>query len=213
MHQIIKTLSKVADRYSASRMLTFNAVHVFKTMQLMYENGRASRAVLVRELNVGEGSVKTLVKHLKMYGLAETSKGGMRLSEKGKNLFSKLSAAIRNEVDIPLCSIGLGRFNHAILLKGLAEGIGSGIEQRDFARVMGAKSATTLLYENERFLMPGQTQDSLKAEKRIKALIMKKLRPENGDVIILGSADDKKTAELATKYAALMTVSSHHRHL
>jgi len=205
-------LSKVADRYLPSRILSFNTAHIFKTIQLINEQTRVSRATLVDELGLGEGSVKTLVKHLKMNGLVETSRGGMRLSEKGKRLYSKLSDAIPHESPIPKCSVGLGKFNHSILLKGVASGISSGIEQRDYAKFMGATGATTLLYENERFLMPGQTHDSLKNERQIRKLVMESLLPQDGDIIIIASADDRRTAELAAKYAALMTISNHHKH-
>jgi len=70
----------------------------------------------------------------------------------------------------------------------------------------------TLLYEDERFLMPGQTQDSLKNEHCVRKLITQSLMPQNNDVIIIASAEDKRTAELAVKYVALMTVSNHHKH-
>ncbi|MEM3065411.1 MAG: DUF4443 domain-containing protein [Candidatus Nitrosotenuis sp.] len=212
MHQVIKALSKTADRYSPSRMLSFNIAHVFKTMQLIDEQTRVSRETFVKELGLGEGSVKTLVKHLKMHGLVITSKGGTRLTEKGKTLFSKLDAAIPHESPIPKCSVGLGKFNHSILLKGVGSGINSGIEQRDFAKMMGATGATTLLYEDGRFLMPGQTQDSLKNERHVRKLITESLMPQNNDVIIIASAEDKRTAELAAKYAALMTIANHHKH-
>lgn len=180
-------------------------------MQLLNEQTRVSRMTLVDELGLGEGSVKTLVKHLKMHGLVTTSKGGMKLSEKGRTLFLKLAAVIPYESQIPKCSFVLGKFNHSILLKGI-DSINSGIEQRDFAIVMGATGATTLTYENERFLMPRQTQDSLRNERRVKDLIMENLLPQDGDVIIIASADDKRTAEFAAKYAALMTISNHHKH-
>jgi hypothetical protein len=39
------------------------------------------------------------------------------------------------------------------------------------------------------------------------------MKPEEGDVIIVGSADsNEKTAELAAKNAALLTIISHEKH-
>ena len=212
MHQVIKVLSKISDRYAPSRMLSFNMAHIYKTMQLIRVQTRVSRETLITELGLGEGSIKTLIKHLKMNGLVNTSKGGTRLTEKGRTLLSKIDTIIPHESLIPKCSVGFGKFNYAILLKGISTGIGSGIEQRDFAKMMGGAGATTLLYENERFLMPGRTQDSLKNERKIRELIMESLFPQNDDVIIMSSANDRRTAELAAKYAALMTVADHHKH-
>lgn len=212
MHNVIKILENVANRYAPSRMLSFAEAHVFKALQLMDKYGQISRFLLMDELNLGEGSIKTLVKHLKMQGLVETSKRGMWLSDKGFRLYSKLAETIPKEMDIPQCSIGLGKYNHVILIKELESEIGSGIEQRDAAIKMGAISATTLLYREGKFFMPGRNQDSLRSDLNIRKLIVKTLQPENKDVIIIGSAEKKKVAELATKHTALLTVSNHHKH-
>ncbi len=48
-------------------------------------------------------------------------------------MYMKLCAVIPSETDIPKCSIVLGRFNHAILIRGFAYSVRTGIEQRDIA--------------------------------------------------------------------------------
>lgn len=212
LHQVIRMLAKVADRYSPSRMLTFDAVHVFKSFQLMKKHGSVSRVLLMQELGLGEGSIKTLVKHLKMNGLVETSKGGMRMSDKGLKIYSKLSSVIASEMTISKCSISIGKFNHAILLKKQVAEIRSGIEQRDAAIKNGAVGATTLLFDSGRFLMPGKNMDPVKSDHNIIKSMIEKLHPENGDVVIIGSADNKRIAEFAAKSAALVTISEHHKH-
>ena len=212
LHQVIRILARVSDRYSPSRMLTFDAVHVFKTFQLMKKHGSVSRTLLMQELGLGEGSIKTLVKHLKMNALVETSNGGMWMSEKGLRLYSKLSNVIASEMTIPKCSINIGKFNHAVLLKGEAAEVGNGIEQRDAAIKSGAVGATTLVFDSDRFLMPGKNMDPVKSEPNIIKSMTEKLHPENGDVVIIGSADNKRIAEFAAKSAALITVSAHHKH-
>lgn len=194
-------------------MISFDIAHVFKALQLMEKHGRISRALLTDELNLGEGSIKTLVKHLKMQELIETSKAGMWLTEKGNKIYSKIADSIPKEIDIPSCSLGLGKYNHVILLKGLEPEIGLGVEQRDAAIRMGAVGATTLLFKEGKLLMPGLNQDSLRKDPNIRKLILQKLQPENKDVIIIGSANKKKTAEFATKNTALHTVADHHKHI
>ena len=84
MHQVLRLLSKVAERYAPSRLLSFDSVHVLKAMQLMENKKKISRSLLIRELGLGEGSVKTLVKHMKMSGLIENSNAGMWSTNKGK---------------------------------------------------------------------------------------------------------------------------------
>lgn len=212
MHQVINALSKVIQRYAPSRILTFDLVHIFKTMQLLENNKRIGRSLLIKELGLGEGSIKTLVKHLKMNGLITNSNSGMWLTNKGKVMFSKLQLAMPAEMDIQKCSITLGKFNYAVLVKGLANNIISGIEQRDAAIKIGAVGATTLIFLGGKFMMPDEKQDSLKKDPKLYASMMKKLRPEDNDVIIIGSAEDRKAAEMAAKSAALQTIRDHERH-
>jgi len=213
VHQVIRVLTKVVDRYAPSRILTFDLVHVFKTMQLISDNGKISRSLLVKELGLGEGSVKTLVKHMKMNGMIETSNAGTWLTSKGKSLYSKLHLAISSEIDIPHCSIALGKFNHAVLVKNMATNIRSGIEQRDAAIKIGATGATTLIFKDSKFLMPGTGQDFLRKDPNVRSLMLERFVPDDKDVIIIGSADNKKIAEMAAKSAALQTIAEHEKHL
>lgn len=193
-------------------MLSFDLVHVFKTMQLLENQERISRSLLVRELDLGEGSVKTLVKHMKMSGLVENSNAGMWFSNKGKAVYAKLRLSIPQEMDIPKCSVALGKFNYAILVKNIAYAIKSGVEQRDTAIKSGAVGATTLIFRHDRLLMPDTREDLWKNDQKIHSLIVKRLQPEDNDVIIIGSSENKKTAEMAAKSAALYTIVDHEKH-
>jgi predicted methyltransferase len=126
MHTYVKTLQKVASRIAPSRILSFEVVHVLKTLQLIKERGHVSRDTLCKKLDLGEGTVKTLVKHLKIYDLVETDNTGTRISEKGNKLLSELELSIPAEMSISTCSIALGKFNYAILLKQMSYVIKTG---------------------------------------------------------------------------------------
>jgi hypothetical protein len=61
--------------------------------------------------------------------------------------------------------------------------------------------------------MPASSSDSLKKEREVRRMLVEKLNPREGDVIIIGSADsNEKTAELGAKNAALLTIFSHEKH-
>lgn len=212
MHNVVRLLGKVAQRYYPSRMLSFEPAHIFKVLQVTGLNTKASRSLLTEELDLGEGAVKTLVKHMKMNGLITTSNAGMRLSEKGRVLLSKLRDAIPAEAEIGKCSTTLGKTNHAILVKGLAGFIGSGIEQRDAAIKIGALGATTLVFRDGKLFTSDRSNEVPIRDRLLSLEIMEKLRPENGDVVIIASAENRRTADLAAKRAALDTISDHERH-
>ena len=213
MHMYIKALEKVASRYAPSRALSFDVVHVFAALQMIESNGRTSREALSSGLGLGEGTVKTLVKHLKMHGLVQTSNGGTKMTAKGRGICEGLLSAMPSEMSLPRCSVALGRFNYAVLVREFGFAVRSGIEQRDAAIKMGATGATTLLFRDNKFVMPASSHDSLRKEPRVRRMIVEKLKPEEGDVVIIGSADsNEKTAELAAKNAALLTIFSHEKH-
>ena len=208
----VKTLTRIASRYAPSRMLSFELVHIFKVFQLLAKNGHVSRKSLCQELALGEGSVRTLIKHLKMQNLVESTNAGTKLTEKGKALSSAFLKSIPLEANMPKCSIALGKFNYVVLLKNYSFSVRSGIEQRDAAIKMGALGATTLLYKDHRFVMPGSytSKDPSQIEQGIAILLINKLKPEDSDVVIIGS-DNKnlRIAEFAAKNAALCTMMDH----
>jgi hypothetical protein len=114
-----------------------------------------------------ESSIKTLVKHLKIKGLIEATKIGTRMTEKGRKVFSEVLSLIPTGNSIAKCFIASGKFNHAVLVKGLSFAVKLGIEQRDG----GALGGTTLLFNHAKFAMPDiataddSTGDSLKNPK------------------------------------------------
>ena len=52
MHTYVRTLQKVATRYAPSRVLSYDMVHVFKTLQLINDKGHVSRENLCTELEL-----------------------------------------------------------------------------------------------------------------------------------------------------------------
>ena len=212
MHMYIRLLERIVSRHGPSKILSFNTSHVLKTLQLLQQNEYVSRAKLSRELGLGEGSIKTLIKHLKANSIINTTRAGCYLTSKGKKLSVNLLSAIPSEVYIPTNSITVGNHNYAILLRGYAFAVASGVEQRDAVIKFGGQGATTLLFKEGRFVMPRTDYDCLNEEPDMRNLLLSKLKPQEDDAIIIGSASDKITAELGAKSAALFTIASHEKH-
>ena len=214
MHQYVKMLENISGRYAPSRVLSFDIVHVFKALQLMENRGHVSRDLLCQELGLGEGTIKTLLKHLKMHDMIKSTNAGTKMTSKATTIFSELLSYIPIEANLPKCSIALGKFNYVVLLKQFSFAIKSGIEQRDSAIKMGALGATTMLFKDGKFVMPDSNYESLKKEPYIHRLLIERLKPEENDVIIIGSDDmSERTAELAAKSAALLTIMNHEKHM
>ena len=213
MHTYVKLLEKVSHQYNPSRQLSFGIGHIFKALQLAKLNGHISRDLLRKELSLGDGSIKTLIKHLKTTNMIKTSNAGTILTERGEKLISELLSCIPKETDIQKSSITIGKFNYVVLVKNMADSIKSGIEQRDIAIKAGALGATTLIFNDGKFLIPGTNFNALSNETQIQKKLIESLQAENNDVIIIGSDNkSKKIAEIATKYAALFTMINHVEH-
>ena len=212
VHAYIRAIEKVASRYAPSRPLSFSAVHVIVALQLMQSMGHVSRSALEKELSLGGGAVKTLIKHMKMAGLIETSNGGTKMTARGAGICKGITASMPSEIAVPRSSVALGRYNYAVLLKEMGFAVRSGIEQRDAAIRVGGTGATTLLYREKAFAMPDSSQDPLKKESELRRDLMEKLEPQDGDIVIIGGADRAKAAELAAKNAAIATIMAHEKH-
>jgi hypothetical protein len=214
MHTYIRSLQKICNNYAPSRVISFNMVHVFKALQLVKSRGHISRDLLSKELELGEGSIRTLMRHLQMNNMIKATNAGTTMTQKGEALLLELLSSIPTEMNLPKCSIALGKFNYVVLLKQHSHAIKSGVEQRDAAIKIGAKGATTLLFKQNKFVMPSNTNyDSLQREPKISKLLIRTLNPEEGDAIIIGSDDmHKKRSEFAAKSAALLTIMNHEEH-
>jgi len=110
------------------------------------------------------------------------------------------------------CSVGASEFtksknNYAVLLHNFRARIRYGIEQRDAAIVYGATGAITMIFHKNKFVFPGEESDCLKSDLRTRRILFDRLRPKESDVIILVSANNPLTAEIAAKNSALFTIS------
>ena len=154
------------------------------------------------------------MRHLQMNNMIKATNAGTTMTQKGEALLLELLSSIPTEMNLPKCSIALGKFNYVVLLKQHSHAIKSGVEQRDAAIKIGAKGATTLLFKQNKFVMPSSTNyDSLQKEPKISKLLIRMLNPEEGNAIIIGSDDvHKKRSEFAAKSAALFTIMNHEKH-
>jgi hypothetical protein len=199
----LAALKQVTDVEVVGKTPAFLEAHVLKALELIGASS-IGRGQLAKELRLGEGTIRTLVGRLKGLGLLSTSRGGMALTESGREILSGLHELLMSS-DIPETTMTVDSRNHAVLVYGAAGVVRKGIEQRDQALMAGAKGATTLVREGGRLLMPGM-EDPLDPD--VIEYIEEAMNPANGDVVIIGSSDDAFLAEIGAKSAALKLLES-----
>lgn len=80
-----------------------------------------------------------------------------------------------SETSLSKCTITLGKHNYGILVKQMSSAIRSGIEQRYAAIKMGTSGATTLLFKDNKFLIPRTDYDALKNEHQLSKQLIENL--------------------------------------
>lgn len=198
----LETLATVAAKIAPGRSPSFREAHVVEALEKINTDGTIGRLKLSRDLMLGEGEVRTLVRHLDKEGLIKISRSGISLSNAGKRLFSNLRTVLSEQVEMSSSPLTVGCVNIAVQVRQAANFVKYGLEQRDAAIMAGAKGATTLVVTKNGLIMPGTGEDVSKASSSFIA-VLSRLSLKEGDIIIIGSADEKLKAEFGAKTAAL----------
>ena len=198
----LEIIARVATKMAPGRLPSFAEAHVVMALEDIGNVRTVGRLKLSKDLQLGEGEARTLIKHLKKEGLVEISRSGISLSAAGRKLLSSMRAIMSEQLEIPSSPLTVGRFNVAVQVKGMKSSLRYGLEQRDAAITAGAKGATTLVFSDNKIAMPG-TGEVLSEKGSSIVSALSKLNLKEGDAIIIGSADERFKAELGARTAAL----------
>ncbi len=161
------------------------------------------RSKLSKELVLGEGATRTLIERLKEYGLIAVDRAGCVLSRKGEKLWSALHEVLPRKTVLGKSELTLAPFNVAVLVKEYSGKVKFGVEQRDAALMIGAKGATTLVFKDGKVRFPLENRDVSRDLPKVSRKLVDSLKPEEDDVIVIGSADTLDKAEYGALAAAL----------
>jgi len=209
MSKQLGTLERVAAKLAPGRAPYFIEAHLVKALVTIDSEGPVGRVKLSKTLGLGEGTVRTLIKHLENEGLIKTSKAGIILTNSGKKIASNIKSKISRQIEVPRNPLTVGPFNIAVLIKNVSKAIKGGVEQRDAAIKVGALGATTLIYSRGKLNMPLVDEDIFRDAPAFHEALISRFKPQENDVIIIGSANDKLTAELGALAATLETLKIH----
>lgn len=128
---------------------------------------------------------KGYIKASKFVGCRLTTKGTKRLRE----LLTKLKICEIKQIDPG--NLGLASKSVAAHIRNGARHVRSGIEQRDAAIKAGASGAITVIFHNGRFLLPPDSFDLSRKNVGITERFRQEFQLSEGDVLVIGSAEDK----------------------
>ncbi|MDK2982526.1 MAG: hypothetical protein PWP49_918 [Thermococcaceae archaeon] len=155
------------------------------------------RKQISEELNLGEGTVRTLLKKLSSIELVESQQKGHLLSEKGIKVLQEISKLFSEPLEVTPVE---GFVTYALAVKNPPEF--RSIELRDEAIRFFAKGAMILTVQNGEIVFP---EDGRPLKETLPELSddLKKLPVENGDLVIVTWAENKADALKSLIHVAL----------
>lgn len=202
-----KFIQEIAGKKAPGPSTTFTIFHIFYALELLSQTS-LGRNKLAEKLGVGDGAVRTIIGRLKDAGLIENTKEGCTLTSKGKAVWKQFEEHFPKRTDFPRSELIECNFNYTFLVKNTGEKVGSGIDQRDASIIGGARKALVIVYQNGH-LCVHSVSDNLEVQyPKAASIILKELKPQNNDVIIIVGADSALRAKRGAFAAAWSLVSA-----
>ncbi len=180
----------------------FTPVQLVYAVLLIGSSGFLGRKRLKDYLGIGEGSVRTMLSRLIGNGLAMSTRNGLSLTQKGKQLYERLKNSLSPIKQVTFEMPWKAKCSYGLVVKGYADKVSTGVEERDEAIRNGASAAMVLTYMPNGLHMPRIT--NLSAERPDFAQkIVEFFNPSPNDVIVITAADDEGKARYSALAVAL----------
>ena len=200
----IRVLYELAKFPNAGPAPVFSHLHICDAVLVIGDEGPKGRLELSRELGVGEGTIRTIIRRLTKAGIITTGEEGCRLTRKGVTMYNRLREKLSRVRSVDANELSLDKASAAIVVKSSGGLVKRGVEQRDAAIRAGATGACTLIYRNGNYLMPkGNSDSKLNPHDKLPKILDDLFAPTNNDVLIIASAPEKEVAEYGAIAAAL----------
>jgi len=197
-----KILEGLMEERAPGPYPSFSVFHVIRALELIAKKGPIGRGRLSEELKTGEGTTRTLIDRLKGAELTAVSKPGCSLTKEGKRVWKELYSIFPRKVRLEKNELTFAARNVAMLIKGCGDRVGAGVEQRDAAIMTGARGATTLVFKNQKLMIPTISENVAQDFPVAFSQIIGLMELEENDVIVIGSADSWEKAEYGALAAA-----------
>jgi predicted transcriptional regulator len=168
--------------------------HIFSALELMAAKP-IGRNKLAEKLDVGEGAIRTIISRLKDGGLIVTSKEGCKLTDKGADVWKKIEEIFPKRIEIERTPLTTAEYNYAFLVKNSGHKVKSGIEQRDAAIMGGARRAVVIVSKNGHLMIESISKSIENDFPEASNKILKDLKPEENDVVVIAGADSPLKAK------------------
>ena len=189
---------KIIESPQYGPMFRFTDANVYWALHILSSGKRIGRKKLADDIGVGEGSMRRIIETLRERDMIMIKQTGITITKTGLSYIERIPIEI---VDVNIGDAVYGRFQKSIVVRGVAEKIQNGMQQRDVGIRVGALGCTTIVIRDGKLMMP---PDWVLDEKNpeLAETIYEKTKLTDKDALIVGSADDDKKAMVAALTAA-----------
>ncbi len=207
--RVLNKLQALSKLPSPGPAPAFTHIHVSQAILTIGDEGQIGRIELSRKLGVGEGAIRTVIKHLTQGRIVTIAKGGCVLTRQGRTLYDSLRSRVSKVSIIDARQLALDKVSAAILVKRSGRHVKRGIEQRDAAIRAGGTGACTLVFHEHQFRIPMSESEEwkLRPDDPLIKDITNALHPEEEDVVVISSAPDGILAKQGAMAAALTLIA------
>ena len=195
-----QSIEKLTKEKAPGPNPSFSTFHFLLAIEMIAEKP-IGRNKLAHELGIGEGATRTLIRRLKETGLISMSKAGCTLTQKGSELWNEYQSIVK-KTRIEKNELTFAEYSFAILVKKSGHKVRTGMEQRDAAIVAGARGATTILFKKGLLVFPAVDRNLKRDFPEASNQIVRLLKPQEDDTIIVVSSDALAKAEHGALAAA-----------
>jgi hypothetical protein len=132
-------------------MARYSDAHIFVALDLLQNCGRMSRKSLMKEMEIGEGSVRGMLKVLREWKFVEVSQTGITITDFGRENLGKFGIRL---VDFSDERYAVSSCQQGVIVEGIAQKVTSGMAQRDIAIRCGADGASIFVMRDNRIIFP-----------------------------------------------------------
>ncbi len=191
----LETLRRISSTKPQGPSRTFNELEMIRAILLLGERTVLGRTLLARLLGTGSGAIRTLINDLDKEKILAVEPTGCRLTDKGLKIYRDIAESIPVITQLDAGRLSVARCDAGAIVKNASGRVRLGIEQRDAAVRVGAKGATTIVYNDGRFEIPMGSKDCAHDyPDEVWNRLVATFSPADRDVIVVSSADDADTA-------------------
>ena len=176
----------------------FSETHIYYILSLLTKDSHTSTAKLSEATGIDEKNIKNIITILNSRHLIHGNNMRITISEAGYRLLKNIPM---KPIFMEKTNYAVGRVQRTMLIRGVADKIANGTQQRDQGKAAGADGASVFIMKNGKLMMPKEwDMDSRDPEY---AQLLRSTGISENDVLIISGAENENTAMLAVISIAL----------